>query len=124
MDFLSFLNTSALYLHRCEGNERLDRLVQWGKTAGPFSRFTAGGGSEGDGRYGALVGIGRIRSAKRPLIPPNGYIGEEIAKELMLDEEHSTTESESKGSKESERSSGEENGLGSYKGIVYHIRSP
>ena len=65
-------------------------------------------------RYGALVG--RIRSAKRPLILPNGYIGEHIVKELVLGEEQSTTESEPDGSEESESEesgmrSGEENGL-------------
>ena len=97
-----------------DGNERADELVQWGKTAGPYSRFKAGGGGEGDGRYGALVG--RIRSAKRPLILPNGYIGEHIVKELVLGEEQSTTESEPDGSEESdseesEMRSGEENGL-------------
>ena len=75
---------------------------------------TIDGGGEGDGRYGALVG--RVRSAKRPLILPNGYIGEHIAKELVLGEEQSTTESEPDGSKESdseesEMRSGEENGL-------------
>ena len=60
--------------------------------------------------------MGRIRSAKRPLILPNGYIGEHIVKELVLGEEQSTTESEPDGSEESdseesEMRSGEENGL-------------
>ena len=46
--------------------------------------------------------MGRIRSAKRPLILPNGDIGEHIVKELVLREEQSTTESEPDGSEESD----------------------
>jgi hypothetical protein len=34
------------------GNDRVDELVQWGKTDGPYCRVREGGG-EGEGRYGA-----------------------------------------------------------------------
>eukprot|EP01050_Picozoa_sp_SAG11_P009966 SAG11_NODE_975_length_6331_cov_4.407895_4_plen_114_part_00 len=39
-----------------EGNERADRLVQWGKTEGPYSRLSLGGDWEGNGRSGRVVG--------------------------------------------------------------------
>ena len=39
-----------------EGNERADRLVQWGKTDGPYSRLRVAGGGEGDGRFGPVDG--------------------------------------------------------------------
>ena len=35
-----------------EGNERADRLVQWGKTEGPYSRLKVASGGEGDGGGG------------------------------------------------------------------------
>ena len=71
--------------------------------------YSHDGGGAGKGRHGAQVG--RIRSAKRPLILPNGYIAETIVKELVLGEEYNTTESEPEGSEELEMRSGEENGL-------------
>ena len=38
------------------GNERADRLVQWGKTAGPYSRLARGGAREGAGLGGRVDG--------------------------------------------------------------------
>ena len=38
------------------GNERADRLVQWGKTAGPYSRLSRCGGREGAGLGGRVDG--------------------------------------------------------------------
>ena len=59
-----------------EGNDRADRLVQWGKTAGPYSRMAKAGAGEGDGRQARVVG--RLSCTKRP--------GEEIQRELVLNE--------------------------------------
>ena len=41
---------------REEGNERADRLVQWGKTAGPYTRLSRGGAREGLGLGGRVEG--------------------------------------------------------------------
>ena len=59
-----------------EGNERADRLVQWGKTAGPYSRLARSGAGEGIGRGGRVEG--HLRRSK--------VVGEEIAVELVLGE--------------------------------------
>eukprot|EP01050_Picozoa_sp_SAG11_P035585 SAG11_NODE_13123_length_669_cov_0.629825_1_plen_162_part_10 len=59
-----------------EGNERADRLVQWGKIAGPYSRLSVGCGGEGNGRSGRVVG--RLRQTKRP--------GRPAEVELVLDD--------------------------------------
>ena len=45
-----------------EGNERADRLVQWGKTEGPFSRLRTAGGGEGSGRFGPVDGHLRVET--------------------------------------------------------------
>eukprot|EP01052_Picozoa_sp_SAG31_P000452 SAG31_NODE_13_length_37961_cov_21.751307_31_plen_155_part_00 len=58
------------------GNERADRLVQWGKTSGPYSRLAEVGFGEGDGRTGRVEG--HLRSVKRP--------GEEMEYTLVLNE--------------------------------------
>ena len=57
-----------------EGNERADRLVQWGKTSGPYSRLAEVGFGEGDGRNGRVEG--HLRRVKRP--------GEELECTLVL----------------------------------------
>eukprot|EP01052_Picozoa_sp_SAG31_P012187 SAG31_NODE_706_length_12688_cov_41.991342_8_plen_431_part_00 len=58
------------------GNERADRLVQLGKTSGPYSRLAEVGFGEGDGRTGRVEG--HLRSVKRP--------GEEMEYTLVLNE--------------------------------------
>eukprot|EP01052_Picozoa_sp_SAG31_P001863 SAG31_NODE_62_length_28678_cov_21.548270_34_plen_189_part_00 len=58
------------------GNERADRLVQWGKTSGPYSRLAEVGFGEGDGRTGRVEG--HLRSVRRP--------GEELEYTLVLNE--------------------------------------
>jgi len=65
------------------GNDRADYLVQWGKTSGPYSRFTTGGAAEGDGRYGRLDGHLRKEKAGDDV----------IRKVLVLGEDQSTTDS-------------------------------
>ena len=76
------------------GNDRADRLVQWGKTPGPFSRFDLGGGGEGEGRTGPVTG--HLRSVKEA--------GEEIRHELVLGEgdtdEYADSDEESRGPNE------------------------
>ena len=47
-----------------EGNERADRLVQWGKTDGPFSRLRVAGGGEGSGRFGPVDGHLRVEKGE------------------------------------------------------------
>ena len=59
-----------------EGNERADRLMQWGKTAGPYSRLALSGAGEGSGLSGRVEG--HLRKTER--------VGEDLLEELFLGE--------------------------------------
>ena len=47
------------------GNDRADKLVQWGKSEGPFSRMQIGGGEEGAGCVRAVID-GPVSATEQP----------------------------------------------------------